>query len=194
MAIITVVSATDRNTVQTRISCGYPAVKTPIHASIRHYIHGVRAVCHIIGTGLVSRRKRNPFSLATRQQPTDQDRIHRRDWYMRRYFMAASAYSRHLWGSEFPPPPNLQFPPAAAKLCSLNLFFRPGVDNGLQICHGNFLLMDNKISTGNCSSLSNQKGANLCLNAPNTFGDPLRELMWRFTFFAMTCQKFVKSR
>ena len=37
---------------------------------------------------------------------------------------------------------NLQLPPTAAKLCALNLFFRP--DNELQICHGNFLLMDNK--------------------------------------------------
>jgi len=135
----------DQNTVQTGISCGYPAVKMPIHASIRHYIHGVRAVCHIIGTGLVSRRKRNPFSQATRQQPTDQDRIHRRDICVVS-FMAASFLFPGIFGGVNSPPSKLTIPPpTAAKWCSLNLFFRPGVESdGLQTYHGNFLLMDNK--------------------------------------------------
>jgi len=55
----------------------------------------------------------------------------------------------------------LTTPQTAAKLQALNLFF--DWDNELQIYHGSFLLMDNK--QGNYSSLSNQNGENLCLNA-----------------------------
>ena len=144
MAIITVVSATDRNTVQTRISCGYPAVKTPIRASIRHYIHGVRAVCHIIGTGLVSRRKRNPFSQATRQQPTDQDRIHRRDICVVSFMAASFLFPGISGGVNFPPPSKLTIPPNGCQMVFSESFFRPGVASGLQTYHGNFLLMVNK--------------------------------------------------
>jgi len=45
-------------------------------------------------------------------------------------------------GGGFPPQKKLQSPQTAAKLCVLNLFF--GRDNELQICHGKFLLTDNK--------------------------------------------------
>jgi len=59
--------------------------------------------------------------------------------------LCISVYSRHLFlgGGGNPPQKNLQFPPqTAAKLCALNIFFRPGqrITNISQ----NFLLMDNK--------------------------------------------------
>jgi len=55
----------------------------------------------------------------------------------------------------------LTTPPNGCQIAGSKSFF--GWDNELQIYHGSFLLMDNK--QGNYSSLSNQNGENLCLNA-----------------------------
>ena len=72
-----------------------------------------------------------------------------------------------------PPPKTYNIPQTAAKLCALNLFF--GLDNELQTCHGDFLLMDSK--HGKLFVVEQSKG---CKFMPkmyrNTF-DPLVDLM-----------------
>jgi len=63
-----------------------------------------------------------------------------------------------------PPKKNLQYPPTAAKLFALNLFFDR--DKELQIYHKNFPLLDRKLY----SSLSNQECRFMPKMQQNTFG------------------------
>jgi len=66
------------------------------------------------------------------------------------------ALSLILAGISPPPHTKIESPPNNCQMVCSKSFFR---DNQLQIYHGNFKWT---INTGNYSSLSNQKGANLC--------------------------------
>jgi len=89
-----------------------------------------------------------------------------RTWTQHAYSHAQHQNTLHYclfqaFGGDFPPK-TYNFPHTAAKLCALNLLFSPGM-NYKYITKTFFQWT---INTGKYSSLSNQKGVNLCLNAP----------------------------